>query len=305
MLRPLKFLALPVALGVLLLMGTGCPPPPSYLPAYIVSTTSLDFGTKDESLKFKVWKNYTSQSLPEFSVLTGGVDWISVSPEFGNSTGPDNKQTITVTIDRSKMDAGVNTADLTISALGVADVKVTVTATASLVADFSAEPVLVNVNQNVQFTDESTVASEAGPIISWLWTFGDGKQSSAQNPKHKYKNPGTYPVTLTVQTATLSDTAVKQNFIVVEDAGAITADFVASDTTPSENTEVDFSDLSVPGNGTINEWFWNFGDGFTSTEQNPTHTYTSIDQFTVSLTVENTSGESDTEIKTNYIDVQP
>lgn len=62
---------------------------------------------------------------------------------------------------------------------------------------------------------------------------------------------------------------------------------------------VRFTDLStdIP-----QQWLWDFGDGSTSTIQNPTHTYTSAGTFTVTLTVTNTLG-SDDNIKTSYITV--
>jgi serine protease len=46
-----------------------------------------------------------------------------------------------------------------------------------------------------EFTDQS---SDDGTIVSWSWEFGDGKSNSAQNPKHKYREPGKYIATLTV-----------------------------------------------------------------------------------------------------------
>ena len=54
----------------------------------------------------------------------------------------------------------------------------------------------------VLFLDQST-----GPIQTWTWQFGDGRTSSQQNPEHKYKEPGTYIVSLTVSTGNTSDTA--------------------------------------------------------------------------------------------------
>lgn len=308
MLRPLRLLAWPVVLGIVLVSGMGCPTvaPPNYLPAFLFTPPSLDFGKDKTALKVSIAKNYTQQPLPQFTVSTGGTKWLDVNPKTGNSTGPSDAASFTVTVDRTKMAAGVNNANLIISAPGVADQKLPVTATAILVADFSAAPLLAVVGETIEFTDQSTFAPDEGPIRRWTWTFGDGKQSNAQNPKHKYKRPGTYTVSLTVQTDNNSDTAVKQNYITVEAAEGPTADFTVSNTKPPANTPVIFTDLSDPGNkATINSWFWTFGDTQTSTEQNPTHTYTSIGKFTVSLTVTSSNGLSDTETKTNYIDVQP
>ncbi|MBM4066858.1 MAG: PKD domain-containing protein, partial [Planctomycetes bacterium] len=79
----------------------------------------------------------------------------------------------------------------------------------------------------------------------------------------------------------------------------LTADFTATPTNGETPLTVQFTDQSV---GNISSWLWDFGDGSTSSAQNPTHTYTSSGNFTVSLTVTGLGG-SDTEIKENYISV--
>jgi PKD repeat protein len=75
-----------------------------------------------------------------------------------------------------------------------------------------------------------------------------------------------------------------------------TADFVGSPTSGQVPLTVQFTDLST--NATA--WSWDFGDGATSTQQNPSHTYTYIGSYTVSLTVSNAYG-SDTETKPDFI----
>jgi PKD repeat protein len=79
------------------------------------------------------------------------------------------------------------------------------------------------------------------------------------------------------------------------------ADFEADVTTGNVPLTVHFTDKST-GNPT--QWFWDFGDGKTSTEQNPVHTYNADDLFTVSLEVTNSAG-SDTKYKYDYILVEP
>ncbi|UCC78695.1 MAG: S8 family serine peptidase [Candidatus Zixiibacteriota bacterium] len=78
------------------------------------------------------------------------------------------------------------------------------------------------------------------------------------------------------------------------------ADFVGSPTSGCAPLAVDFTDQS---SGDITEWSWNFGDGNTSSLQNPSHTYQNAGIYTVSLTVTGPSG-SDTETKTDYIAVE-
>ncbi len=77
------------------------------------------------------------------------------------------------------------------------------------------------------------------------------------------------------------------------------ADFAGSPTSGTRPLEVTFTDLST---GVIDSWSWDFGDGNTSTAQNPTHTYVAAGTYTVSLTVTNPDG-SDTETKVDYITV--
>ncbi|MBO7133841.1 MAG: PKD domain-containing protein [Bacteroidales bacterium] len=78
------------------------------------------------------------------------------------------------------------------------------------------------------------------------------------------------------------------------------ADFSASTTTATVNETISFTDESA---FTPTSWLWDFGDGTTSTEQNPTHSYSAIGTYTVQLTVENENG-SDTETKEDYITIE-
>jgi PKD repeat protein len=79
------------------------------------------------------------------------------------------------------------------------------------------------------------------------------------------------------------------------------AAFTANPITGTVPLQVQFTDQST---GTITSWSWNFGDGATSTGQNPAHTYTQAGNYAVSLTVSGPDG-SDTETKTSFIIVQP
>ena len=82
------------------------------------------------------------------------------------------------------------------------------------------------------------------------------------------------------------------------------ADFTASPTSgQNAPLQVQFSDASTAAK--TDQWFWNFGDGTTSTLQNPLHQYTANGTYSVSFTATNLTGGSDTKIKTNYITVGP
>lgn len=87
-----------------------------------------------------------------------------------------------------------------------------------------------------------------------------------------------------------------------EEPGVITAKFDASPKSGEPPLAVEFTDQSEAEGG-ITSWAWEFGDGETSTAQNPTHTYEDLGEYTVSLTVSGPDG-SDTETKAAYIEVK-
>ena len=129
-------------------------------------------------------KTWTSQTLPPFTVAADRA-WVTVNPTTGTSDGPDDPVEITVTINRQLMPAG-QTATITVSAAGIVPQTVTVIAQGGLAANFTANKQTVVPGENVTFTDTSFVATDVGPIDTWLWTFGDGATSPLQNPTHPY-----------------------------------------------------------------------------------------------------------------------
>ena len=86
--------------------------------------------------------------------------------------------------------------------------------------------------------------------------------------------------------------------------GQITAEFTASTTSGCEETEIEFLDQST-SNGTITSWLWDFGDGNTSNQQNPTITYFTPASYTICLTVTNDMGGNDMICKTDFIVINP
>jgi PKD repeat protein len=81
----------------------------------------------------------------------------------------------------------------------------------------------------------------------------------------------------------------------------VETDFTADVTTVLVGQSIQFTDQSTSGTA-VNDWDWDFGDGNTSTIQNPTHNYATVGLKTVSLTASN-GIDADTETKTNYINV--
>jgi PKD repeat protein len=169
--------------------------------------------------------------------------------------------------------------------------------TGTAAANFSATPTTLVGPGEVTFSDASSGAT------SWLWNFGDGGTSTLQNPKHTYAavtSTTQYSVTLEINGGTTAPLALtRQNYITVQPAAVLTASFSGTPRTVAVNGTVSFTESSTGG---PTSWSWNFGDGGTSTAQNPTHVYSSAGSFTVSLQVSNASG-NDTETQTGYITV--
>jgi PKD repeat protein len=163
--------------------------------------------------------------------------------------------------------------------------------------DFKADKTRVSVNEYVHFTDLSTMAP-----TDWKWDFGDGSSGTGQNPDHAYHLPGVYTVRLTASDGYTSNTLTKKDYITV--VNIPNANFVADKTRGITPFAVHFSDMST-GNPT--GWKWDFGDGSMSTEQNPSHVYTTsgtsvTSKYTVTLTATNVNGD-DKETKVDYITV--
>jgi PKD repeat protein len=164
-------------------------------------------------------------------------------------------------------------------------------------ASFSASPTSGITPLTVTFTDSST--SYDG-IVSWLWDFGDGGTSSNKNPTHTYTQ-GRYTVTLTItESDGDTDTLTKQEYIIVEPPPNVppVANFdIQSSAKFAINEIVTFKDQSIDSDGTVTSWSWNFGDGTTSTIQNPDHQYQLMGTYTITLTVKDDDGAIDTRSK--------
>lgn len=150
----------------------------------------------------------------------------------------------------------------------------------------------------VLFTDSSLAGS--GSLVKWQWDFGDGNLSTAQNPVHSYSSPGIFTVILRiVNSMGCAASITKPAFINIQNG--VKANFsyttVAGCQTPSP---FNFINESI-GTGALT-YRWDFGDGKTSTQTNPTNNY-NAGIFTVKLIATSSFGCSDTIIKPNAINV--
>ena len=139
-----------------------------------------------------------------------------------------------------------------------------------------AAPAIVATGQAVSFRDTS-----ANNPSSWSWSFGDGAAATTASPTHVYAEPGTYEVTLRATNEGGSSTASQQ--VVVKNPPTANFRFVVDGLT------VDFTDTSWDD---PQQWQWNFGDGNTSTDRSPEHTFARGGTYTVRLIASNEAGAS-------------
>ena len=194
---------------------------------------------------------------------------------------------------------GTYTVTLTVTNTGGSNTNtqsnyITVIKAAPPVAYFTVNKTTGTVPFAVNFTDLSTNTPSA-----WAWTFGDGGWTTTQNPTHVYTTPGTYPVSLTVTNNGGSNTNTAQNYITVNKAMPPVISFAANRTGGAVPFTVNFTEAS---SNSPTAWAWDFGDGSTSTAQNPEHTYTTAGAYAVSLAATN-SGGTGSLVRSSYIAV--
>ena len=129
----------------------------------------------------------------------------------------------------------------------------------------------------VNFTDEST---SSNTITSWSWDFGDGNTSDLQNPSHTYSHDGTYTVCLTIHDDKGCSNHSCIHITLHHGAPPCHASFTFY--VDPTGTLVHFQNTST-GTTANTKYSWDFGDGETSTDENPTHTYAQPGHYIVCL----------------------
>ena len=164
------------------------------------------------------------------------------------------------------------------------------------VPDFSASVTAGCGPLGVKFTDLSTNSP-----LYWNWDFGNGQTSALQNPSASYSTPGTYTVTLIARNRSGADAIRKTDYITVYPYP--TPVFIANHTIGCAPAAVQFADQSTAGQGSITSWSWDLGDGSSSNQQNPSHSYTQTGYYNISLKVTNSGGCSNTVTQARYLRV--
>lgn len=160
--------------------------------------------------------------------------------------------------------------------------------------EFTSPDICLN-NAIVQFADSTTIAGTTNTAFDYLWNFGDTSSTSSnpntsilKNPTHKFTAPGIYHISLSVKSKNGCISTRTKDFTV----NGIAKFTAAESACPMDS--VLFFDLT---NGTAKiatSWYWDFGDGETSTLQNPKHIYKSSGNYSINLTVSSQNGCSTT-----------
>jgi outer membrane protein OmpA-like peptidoglycan-associated protein len=138
-------------------------------------------------------------------------------------------------------------------------------------------------------TEHMSTVTGGCPPYTYLWDFGDGTTSTEQNPRHTYQTEGKYTSSVTV-------TDAKGNQAV--GSFAVTATCPPVSATPSGNPTTGTAPFAVAfragasGGCPPLTYAWDFGDGATSAEENPTHEYTTDGTYSATLAVTDSKGST-------------
>ena len=233
--------------------------------------------------------NITAGTTVPFSVKfidTSGNDpayWVWSFGDGGTSTEQDPSHTYTT--------AGTYTVTLTTTNTDGSDTETKTgyiaisKSTTAPVSSFISNITTGSNPLSIQFLDSSTNSPTA-----WAWSFGDGGTSSVQNPVHTYSRDGTFTVTLSAVNSAGSSTVSRDGYVTVtESSPAPVASFKSTDTYGDAPLTVQFIDTSK---NSPTSWVWSFGDGGTSSVQNPSYTYPAAGTYTVTMTASNSGGSS-------------
>jgi PKD repeat protein len=203
-----------------------------------------------------------------------------------------NSSLSTRDITRTYNNAGAFTVSLTVTKNGCSatEIKNNYVTVNRAVANFTFTQTSHCLPITVNYQDNSVNA------VSWFWEFGDGNTSTLQNPTHTFTSMPTTNVKLTIVdingcTASRSRSNVK----------LFKSNFTINKINACVNESVTYTATSLGNVAT--SWFWDFGDGNTSTLQNPTHTYSQGGAFTITLVSSTTTGCLDTVTKIDHINI--
>jgi len=146
-------------------------------------------------------------------------------------------------------------------------------------------------------TFDASTSTPAAQIASYSWTFGDGSTGTGQVVSHLYTSTDTWTVTLTI-TDVFGRAVSTSKLLTTTQSPAPTAGFEVTVPIGSFAAFFDASKSTAVGSLTIVSYNWVFGDGQVGTGKTTSHTYGAAGTYTVSLTVTDNAGQTDTAIGT-------
>jgi PKD repeat protein len=157
-------------------------------------------------------------------------------------------------------------------------------------ATFTVNDTYPVTGQDVQFTHTGLQGNQP---TSYYWEFGDGGESYQRNPIHAYTTVGNYNVTLYVDDIDDSASLTVNYCVFVFQDYPVVANYSMNASSVEDGEAIQFLFTGSAPNG-IQTYLWNFGDGTTSTSDIPTHKYAKPGTYTISLTIIDPDGDSDT-----------
>ncbi len=204
---------------------------------------------------------------------------------FGDGSTSVNTDPVHIFQNSAIVDITYNVSLTATSVYGCNDYATTqITVYPTPVASFSVTPLSQIFSAPETFV---SIANTTSGSWNYLWNFGDSTYSNLQNPSgHGYTDYGNYDISLIVFSDYCSDTAVQSVELI---APPPVAQFSGSREGCSPLT-VDFTNNSLYAES----YYWDFGDGTSSTQNNPSHTYYAAGTYNVTLIATNSNNVSDT-----------
>ena len=172
----------------------------------------------------------------------------------------------------------------------------TIVVVASPISSFS-----VSTNSGCQSSQIFNFQNLSLNYDSCLWDFGDGTTSTATHPQHVYNLSGVFSVTLIAinKNYGCSSTETKNAYITINPKPNLS--FTVNDSITCDSSK-QFNFTALANN--VSTWLWDFGDGQTSTLQNPNHVYNDTGYFSITITAQSSNSCPATITKNNFIHIK-
>jgi gliding motility-associated-like protein len=262
------------------------------LSSYMGQTVTIEFSTGDCSLGAHFGYAYVDAYCSPMTVTSDYCPGSSTAlliapPGFASYLWSNGATSQTITINNPVIGATYSVQMTSVT--GCIVTLNQVIAVTQLFSNFNFNP---GCESGTQFFDSSYVLS-GSPVNQWLWDFGDGTTATMQNPWHQFPSSGNYNVTLT---ATNAGGCTKSITKLISILPSPVSDFTFIPGCP--NQAVTFNQNTSFPSGTITSYEWLFGDGQpTSSVPNPSHSYSGMGPYDVSLIVTGDNGCADTIVK--------